>query len=60
LVAHENARFARQGINEGFGDPRLADPSLSAEKDHLSFTALGLPPPLDQKLEFLIAGDDRL
>ena len=59
LVAQQKMRFAAQCIHQGFGDPRLADPSLAAEQDHLTFTALGLPPALDQKGEFLVAGYDR-
>ena len=59
LVAQQEVRLAGDGLDQGLGDPRLADPGLAGEQDHLPFTGLGLPPALDQQGELVIAADDR-
>jgi len=59
LVAQQEMRPGGRRFDQGFGNPRLADPSLTAEQHHLSFADLGLPPALNQQGEFLIAPDDR-
>jgi hypothetical protein len=44
-------RLATCRIDQGFSDPRPADPGLAAEQDHLhlTFTGLGVPSELDHK-----------
>ena len=59
LVAQQEVRLAGHRLDQSFGDPRLADPGLAGEQDHLPFAGLGLPPALDQQGQFLIAADDR-
>ncbi len=59
LVADQDVRLGRHRLHHGFRDPRLADAGLAGEQDELPLAAPGLPPPLDQECQLLVAPDDR-
>ena len=58
LGAQKDVRLLAHSIDERFCDSRLANLGFAAKHNYLNFTAFCLPPALDQKSEFLIAGDE--
>ena len=47
-----------KGLEQGYGDARLADPWLARQQGDLAFAAFCLRPTLDQLLQFMLAAHE--
>lgn len=58
LVAQQEVRLDGHCLEQGLGEPRLADPGLARHQDRLTVATLGLLPALQQQGKLLVAADD--
>ena len=59
LVAERDVRLPAESLAQRPDEPRLADPGLADEQDHLALAGLRLLPALEQQRQLLLAADQR-
>ena len=58
-LAQARVRLAAQALEDGLGDPRLADAWLAREQDDRALSALRLLPAAQEQIDLLAAPDER-